>query len=87
MAFLKDVGHSLSGAGKSIGHAYEKSGIKKGVGHAYKDSKKGVGDVLKFSGGQIDRLTGDVDKFATTFSNPFVYIGIGAVVLLVVLNK
>ena len=72
---FKSIGHSISHAFKDTGKFVEKN-----VGNVYHDVKGAVGYTGK-------HLIGDVDKISSTLSNPLIYIGLGAVVLIILLKK
>ena len=80
--FFKSVGHTVSKGSKSIGHVFKSAGhtVSKGVSTVYNDGKSAV----SFAGKHV---IGDVDKLSSALSSPIVYIGIAAVVVLLVTRK
>ena len=79
---LKDAGHTISKGSKSIGHVFE-SGSKtaeKAVSQVYKDTRTAVGYAGKHA---VD----DMDSITSSLSNPMLWIVVGGVVVVVLLNK
>ena len=72
---FKHTGHSISKVVMHTGHT-----IGKGVGTIYKDTKS----VVAYTG---KHLIKDVDKISSTLSSPILIIGVGAIALILILNR
>ena len=73
---------SFSHAGKKIGNA---------IGDVYTDGKHAVSGVYNDTKSAVSyggkHIIKDVDNVSSTLSNPFVIVGVGAVILVIAMNR
>lgn len=80
--FFKNVGHSVSQGSKSIGHVFE-GGAKKvegAVSDVYHDSTSAIAYTGK-------HIINDVDTLTNTLSNPLLWLVVGGVAIVFLMNK
>ena len=90
---MKSIGHSVSKASHSITHLVTEPAnkIEGAVSDVYKDAKSAGTGVYKDVKGAVGytgkHLINDVDDISSALSNPMIYIAIGVVVVVVLMNK
>lgn len=92
-SFIRNVGKTINHGAKSVGHVFTNTGnnISKGVGEVYHDITGGVSDVY----GDVKGVVGyagkhainDMDNITNALSSPVLWIVVGGVVLVVLLNQ
>ena len=80
--FFKSLGHTVKQGSKSIGHLFEQG--EKKIEGAVSDVYKDVKGAVKYTGKHVIK---DVDNLSSALSNPMLLLGLGAVVVVVMMNR